>query len=180
MTPGRILITCLPSLPRTRISRPTSDQVRPELDRCQRQTVVFRHRFYTEQSHGSDRCSRVWEHGESDSSVEEVLRAIEGVQSVEHHQPLIIALATQADEPARTFSLLPWAHITADSPGHGMIRHAYQFCGKCRKQNRLTKTTAGLAESQIRRGLDMCWRSVYASMTTLRYTSLLHGLQCWL
>jgi len=133
---------------------------------------------------GLSAVSLAWEHGESNLSVEEsrrgLLRAIEGVQSMEHHQPLIIALATQAGKPAWTLSLLPWAHITDDSPGRGVIRHAYQFCGKCRKRNRLTKTTAGLAESQIRRGLDMCWRSVYASMTTLRYTSLLLGLQCWL
>lgn len=133
---------------------------------------------------GISAVSLAWEHGESNSSMEEsrrgLLRAIGGVQSVEHHQPPIVALATQADEPAWKLSLLPWAYITDDLPGRGVIRHAYQFCGKCRKRNRLTKTTAGLAESQIRRGLDMCWRSVYASVTMLRYTSLPHGLHRWL
>lgn len=32
------------------------------------------------------------------------LRAIGGVESVDHHQPLIITLATKADEPAWTLS----------------------------------------------------------------------------
>lgn len=39
----------------------------------------------------------------------------------------------------------------------------------------LTKTTAGLVESQIRGGLDVSWTSVDASIITLRYKSLLHG-----
>ena len=77
--------------------------------------------------------------------------------SIMRHNPCV-APVMQADEPMWILSLI--------------LEHTHWFCEKCRIRNRLTKTTAGLAEWQIWQGLDMLWRSCSASITTLRYASL--------
>ena len=77
-----------------------------------------------------------------------------GVQSVEHyyfHGPTSLPIPQMQCDQACT-----------------------SFLWECRKRNRLTETTAALVESRISQDLDM------SSIITLKYMSLLYGLQCWL